>query len=57
MDGSNSNYLMPVKLPLNRVIINLGFLEVDLGTSLEVDPGTSLEVDLGVMDVNLRVKP
>ena len=40
LDASNSDYLMPTKVPLNRVIFNLRFLEVDLRTSL----GTAREV-------------
>ena len=41
LDRSNSNYLMPTKVPLNQVISNSKILEVDLRTSL-AGLGTSL---------------
>ena len=38
MDRANSDYLMPSKHPLNQYILDIGFLEVDLGTS-RASPG------------------
>ena len=39
MDRPNSDLLMEAKAPLNRYILELGFLRVDLGTSLDMDLG------------------
>ena len=54
-----SDYLMQLKVPINQVILDMRFLEVDLETSLgqsEVDPGTSLDQSQDPVWTSLRTQ-
>ena len=56
MDASISDYLMKVEHPLNRYILDIGFLRVDLGTSLGQSWRSILVLNL-VLDLVLDLIP
>ena len=56
MDRLNSDYLMQPKLPLNRYILDIGFLRPVLRTSLDQDQPQDLTLNLA-LDLVLDLVP
>ena len=56
MDATISDYLMPVKLPLNRYIIVQRFSEVDLRTSLRARSRSRFRVQMARSRSRFRVQ-